>query len=92
MCKCVCVCWVMHLCNVDPALDDASTQLRAYLPLTEDGADHARRNCIKLGDGGTDGGRALFAVLFITLRPDSTQTVMRNHLLKQQLWKEGDMS
>lgn len=76
------VCWVMHLCNVNPALDNASTQMRAYLTLAKDGADHTRCYRIKLGDGGTYGGRALFAVLFITLRPDRAQTVMRNHPLK----------
>lgn len=60
----------MHLCDVDPALDDAGTQVWAYLPLAKDSADHARCHRIKLRDGGTDGGRALFAILLITLRPD----------------------
>lgn len=85
MCKCVCVCVSGYLSDVYPALDDPCSEVRPYLPTFQHRTDHAGRHGVKLGDGGTDGGGTVFVLLLVPLRPDGAQTVVGDHLFKQQL-------
>lgn len=74
-----------YLSDVYPLLDYPRSEMRSDLSASQHRADHAGRHGVKLGDGGADGGGAVFVLLLIPLGPDGAQTVVRHHLLKQQL-------
>lgn len=78
-------CVSTNLSDVYPALDDPRSGVRSDLPVLQHRAHHARRHSIELRDGGTDGGRAVFVVLLVSLGPDGAQTVVGYDLFKQQL-------
>lgn len=84
-----CILFCANLSDVDPALDDPCPDVRSKLPVLQHSADHARRHCVKLCDGGADCRGAVLVVLLIPLRPDGAQAVVRHDLFKQQLeWRK----
>lgn len=68
--------------NVNPLLDDFGSLLSFEFFAPQDGADHTFGEGIKLGDGGTDRRSQMFVFLFIPLRPNAAQAVVRHYFLE----------
>ena len=68
--------------NVDPLLDDSGSLLSFEFLAPQDGADNTLGERIKLRDGGTDRRSQMLVFLFIPLRPNTAQAMVRHYLLE----------
>lgn len=71
--------------NVNPLLNDPGSLLSFEFFASQDGADHAFGEGVKLGDGSANGRSQMFVFLLVPLRPNAAQAVVRHHLLEQLL-------
>lgn len=68
--------------NVNPLLDDFGSLLSFEFFATQDGADNALGECVKLRDGSTDRRSQMFVFLLIPSRPNAAQAVVRHYFLE----------
>lgn len=68
-----------------PVLQDPRSLGELERPVAQTGGNDAVGDAVKLADSGSDGRSQMFLSFLISLRPDTSQTVIRHHPLKQLL-------
>ena len=76
---------VSHPSHFDPALHQLGALRGFERALAQTCGDDTVGDAVELGDGGTDGGGQVFLALLVPLRPNTPQTVVGNHFLKELL-------
>jgi len=93
VCVCVCACVRVRACvcvqtdsgHLYPVLQDPGSLAGFERPVAEAGGNDAVGDTVELADRGSDGRRQMFLPFLISLRPDASQTVIRDDPLEQLL-------